>query len=191
VGKNRGDEDVASSTLAGTRSVLIYSCNRCSLCLFQCGSGIAATSSRSDMEQRLVSSVGFRRHQLYEELGICRFCSIGLLDGSVRFHDTAQAANSGRVGKTLTFLVRPFGHFDGLFVDPGYRDRLGEADRGKEQPWQRILDHVLPLGFESGGSHRLWKGGRIGDSGRWGPVPGSRHAGKSLRGGAEPTVRCD
>lgn len=48
---------------------------------------------------------------------------------------------------------------------------------------QRILDYLVPLGFESGGSQRLWKGGRTGDSSRRGPAPGSRHVGKSFEAG--------
>src|SRR6266404_356379 len=56
-GKDRGDDNVANSTLASARCVLIYGRNRRRLCPVQCGRVVASTSARSYVEQRLVSTV--------------------------------------------------------------------------------------------------------------------------------------
>ena len=104
-GKDRGDDNVANSTLASARCVLIYGRNRRRLCPVQCGRVVASTSARSYVEQRLVSTVCICRYQLYEELDVCLFCSFGVVDWGIRFDDTAAQTDDGRDGGAGTHPI--------------------------------------------------------------------------------------
>jgi len=129
--------DVRISTLAGPRGVPINCCNRRGLCPVQCRRVIASTNFGSNLEQRLVPLVCFRRYQLYEELGVRRFCSVGVLDRSVHFHDSAAAANSGRAG---TFAV-------GQFAGSQAREVSSSLDPGKGYIHLVELEGIFLTGF--------------------------------------------
>ena len=100
--RNRGDDYVGNSTLAGARCVLVDGCNRRSLCSVQCSSVVPSTIPRSHLEQRLVSAFCLCSHQLHQELGLRMFRCFRVLDWSVHFDDTPTPAVCGRGGRART-----------------------------------------------------------------------------------------
>ena len=80
----------------------VYGRNRCSLCAIQCSGVVASTNPRSYVEQRLVSPVSFRGHQLHQKLGLRMFRSFRVLGWSVPFDDLPLPADLERRGRART-----------------------------------------------------------------------------------------
>src|SRR6185312_3084895 len=82
----------ATGCVVGGGGVVVHGGDRCGVCDVQFG-GVGATKSAcGDVEQCVVSAVGVRGDQLYEELGVCLLCRGGVVDWSVCFDGVEAVA---------------------------------------------------------------------------------------------------
>jgi len=82
----------ANSSLASPWRRRIHGCDRRCVCHVQRGGIVAEACAGCHLEQRVVSALRLRRHQLHPELGVCVLRRRRLVDRSLHLNDGPATA---------------------------------------------------------------------------------------------------